>query len=276
MVSVAATDGDPRRIVVVGAGSGIGAATAEHFHTRGDHVLAVDVKPNHTLAAESRQCDLRDAGDIHALLDDLQPEWDLFAYVAGVPGTAPADDVLLVNYLGMRLMVEGMLPRMRRGAAIVTVASTAAVGWDQRTDALAGLLDARDADQVRHWQATQDPQYPVYSTSKQAAIIYSRRLAGVAWRTRGVRVNTISPGPVQTPILGEFEKSMGKEALDMARDAVGRHGTVDDIVPVIDFLGSPRARWINGQDIHVDGGFITSLLAGEPIALAHQPNRAFS
>ena len=272
MVSALPTGEARRRIVVVGAGSGIGAATAEHFHSRGEHVLVVDLKPNHSLAVESRRCDLRDADDIAALLEDLQPDWDLLAYVAGLPGTAPADDVLLVNYLGMRLMVEGMLPRMRRGGAIVTVASTAAVGWEQRTDALAGLLDARDAEQVRAWQATQDPQYPVYSTSKQAAIIYSRRLAGVAWSIYGVRVNTISPGPVHTPILPEFEKSMGKDALDMARDAVGRHGTVDDIVPVIDFLGSPQARWINGQDIHVDAGFITSLLAGSPIALAHQPN----
>jgi NAD(P)-dependent dehydrogenase (short-subunit alcohol dehydrogenase family) len=77
----------------------------------------------------------------------------------------------------------------------------------------------------------------------------------------------VSPGTVQTPILRDFEKTMGKAVLDMARTAVGRYGTVDDIVPVIAFLGSPAARWINGQDIQVDAGFITSLLAGPPIEL---------
>jgi NAD(P)-dependent dehydrogenase (short-subunit alcohol dehydrogenase family) len=60
---------------------------------------------------------------------------------------------------------------------------------------------------------------------------------------------------------------MGKDVLDMCRATVGRHADVDDIVPVISFLGSPRARWITGQDIHVDGGFINSMLAGAPIQL---------
>jgi NAD(P)-dependent dehydrogenase (short-subunit alcohol dehydrogenase family) len=60
---------------------------------------------------------------------------------------------------------------------------------------------------------------------------------------------------------------MGKDVLDMVRATVGRHGTVDDVVPVIEFLGSAEARWINGQDIHVDAGFISSMTAGAPIQL---------
>jgi NAD(P)-dependent dehydrogenase (short-subunit alcohol dehydrogenase family) len=53
----------------------------------------------------------------------------------------------------------------------------------------------------------------------------------------------------------------------MCRSTVGRHATVDDVVPVIAFLGSPEARWITGQDIHVDAGFITSMTAGPPVQL---------
>lgn len=60
---------------------------------------------------------------------------------------------------------------------------------------------------------------------------------------------------------------MGKDLLDNVRDAVGRHGTVGDIVPVIDFLGSDQSRWINGQDIQVDGGFMSSMMAGSSIDL---------
>jgi NAD(P)-dependent dehydrogenase (short-subunit alcohol dehydrogenase family) len=60
---------------------------------------------------------------------------------------------------------------------------------------------------------------------------------------------------------------MGKDLLDSVRATVGRHATVDDVVPLIVFLGSPEARWIVGQDIQVDAGFITSMLAGAPIAL---------
>jgi NAD(P)-dependent dehydrogenase (short-subunit alcohol dehydrogenase family) len=256
-----------RRVVVVGAGSGIGAAAAAHFHATGDHVLAVDCRPHRTPASENEQCDLRDADAIERLLTRIGSGWDLLAHVAGIPGTAPAADVLTVNYLGMRLMAEGMLPLLRQGGAIVAVASTAGLGWPQRSEALAGLLAAGDAEAVRRWQEGQDPSYPVYSTSKEAVIVYAKRLAGPAWTKYGVRVNTVSPGPVQTPILPDFEQTMGKSVLDMASAAVGRHATVDDIVPVIAFLGSSAASWINGQDIQVDAGFITSLTAGPPIEL---------
>ncbi|WP_216899545.1 SDR family oxidoreductase [Nocardia alni] len=256
-----------RKVIVVGAGSGIGAATAAHFHDHGDHVLAVDIRDNATPASQFARCDLRDAAAIAGLLAGLDPGWDLLAYVAGLPGTAPANDVLRVNYLGMRLMTEGTLPLLRRGGSVVTVASVAAVGWEQRIEALNGLLEATDAEAVERWQAAQDPSYPVYSTSKQAAILYVKRLTGPAWAKYGVRVNTVSPGPTETPILPDFEQSMGKDMLDTVRTVAGRHATVDDIVPVIAFLASPEAGWVTGQDIQVDAGFITSLTAGAPIEL---------
>jgi len=260
-------NGERRKIVVVGAGSGIGAAVAAHLHDRGDHVLAVDVREHQTPASECLQCDLRDAAAITALLGQIGSGWDMLAHVAGIPGTAPAADVLKVNYLGMRLMTEGMLPLLREGGSVVAVASTAALGWDLRVDTLAGLLELTDAQAVEKWQAGQDPNYPVYSTSKQAVILYSKRLAGPAWTKYGVRINTVSPGPVETPILADFEQTMGKDVLDMCRATVGRHASVDDIVPVISFLGSPAARWITGQDIQVDGGFISAMTTGAPIQL---------
>jgi NAD(P)-dependent dehydrogenase (short-subunit alcohol dehydrogenase family) len=256
-----------QRIVVVGAGSGIGAAVATHFYDRGDHVLAVDVREHQSPATEYAQCDLRDGQSIREFVNQVGSGWDMLAHVAGIPGTAPAADVLKVNYLGMRLMAEGMLPLIRQGGSIVAVASTAALGWDQRLTTLAGLLDLTDADAVEKWQAEQDPDYPVYSTSKQAVILYCKRLAGPAWAKYGVRVNTVSPGPVETPILTDFEQTMGKEVLDMCRATVGRHATVDDIVPVISFLGSPAAQWMTGQDLQVDAGFINSMVAGTPIQL---------
>jgi NAD(P)-dependent dehydrogenase (short-subunit alcohol dehydrogenase family) len=154
--------GERRKIVVVGAGSGIGAAVATHFHDRGDHVLAVDVRTQQTPPSEYAQCDLRDADSIRALLDGIGSGWDMVAHVAGVPGTAPAADVLKVNYLGMRLMTEGMLPLLRQGGSVVAVASTAALGWDQRIDILTELLELTDADAVERWQESQDPNYPVY------------------------------------------------------------------------------------------------------------------
>lgn len=256
-----------RKVVVVGAGSGIGAATAAHFHQRGDFVLAVDVRAHHTPASRHVCCDLRDAAAIAEFTAGVGDGWDLLAHVAGVPGTAPATDVLTINYLGTRLMVEGMLPRLRPGGAVIAVASVAAFGWEQRIEALNGLLEATDAESVMRWYAEQDCAVPVYNTSKQALVLYAKRLAATARARYGVRINTVSPGPVETPILPDFEQAMGKQTLDTVRDTVGRHAVVDDIVPLIDFLGSPAAGWITGQDVLVDGGFITSITAGTPITV---------
>src|SRR6516165_4717785 len=102
---------DPRRVVVVGAASGIGAATAAHFHHRGDHVLAVDRHRHSTPASEYADCDLANPSEIEALVSRIGPDWDVLAHVAGIPGTAPAVDVLTINYLGTRLMVEGCCHR---------------------------------------------------------------------------------------------------------------------------------------------------------------------
>ncbi|UGT62523.1 SDR family oxidoreductase [Nocardia asteroides] len=256
-----------RRIVVVGAGSGIGAATAAHFHAAGEHVLAVDLRDNDTPATEHRRCDLRDPAAVERLLAAIGDGWDLLAHVAGIPGTAPAAEVLAVNYLGLRRTVTGMLPLLRTGGAVVTVASVAALGWQQRIPELEGLLAATDEAAVLAWQAGQDPAYPVYSTAKQAAVLFATRLAPAAWQKYGVRVNTVSPGPTETPILGDFETSMGKEVLDTVKATVGRHATAADIVPVIAFLGSSAAGWVNGQDLHVDGGFVAPMSVGGPLAL---------
>jgi NAD(P)-dependent dehydrogenase (short-subunit alcohol dehydrogenase family) len=252
-----------RRVVVVGAASGIGAATAAHFHARGDYVLAVDRRRHRSPASEYAQCDLAHPDDIADLLSRIGSGWNLLAHVAGVPGTAPAADVLKINYLGLRLMIEGMLPLMERGGAIVTVGSTAALGWEQRINELSNLLMATNIEAVEQWCADQDPAMAYY-TSKQAVILYTKRIAGFAWANYGIRANVVSPGPVETNILADFETTMGREALEAARRSVGRHATVDDVVPVIEFLGSEQARWINGQDIQVDGGYIASLIAGLP------------
>lgn len=255
-----------RKVVVVGAGSGIGAATAALFHAAGDHVLAVDRDNRNAVASEYVQLDLRDSSAIADLLAEIGPGWDVLAHVAGVPGTLPAHDVLTINFLGFRLMAEGFLPLMRRGGSVIAVASTAGAAWAYRASDLEGLLQCTTASEVADWQSAQDDTYPPYNTSKEALILFAKRLAPPAWAQRGIRVNTVSPGPVETPILRDFEQSMGTEILELSRTTVGRHATVADIAPVIGFLASPASNWIVGQDIQVDGGFANSIMSAVPTA----------
>ena len=78
---------------------------------------------------------------------------------------------------------------------------------------------------------------------------------------RGVRVVSISPGVVDTPILPDFRASMGDAAIDAATAEAGRLAKPDDIAPVIAFLLSAEARWVSGVDLRVDGGLVGGRLA---------------
>jgi NAD(P)-dependent dehydrogenase (short-subunit alcohol dehydrogenase family) len=255
------TNGAGLRALVVGGASGIGAATAAHFQRTGAEVLVADITPPSDASVNFVQCDLRNPASIDALLGTAGGGWDVLAHVAGLPGTRPARDVVAVNFLGMRRMVRGMLGQINPGGSIVVVASTAGMLWQHHTESLGTLLGIDDAAGLDAWLEAQGHALSAYNVSKEAAILAMKRLAPQAWSDLQIRINTVSPGPVDTPILGDFEKHMGKDFLDSVAATVGRHARVDDIVPVIAFLASPDARWIIGQDIHVDGGFTSSLIS---------------
>lgn len=249
------------RVLVTGGSSGIGRAAAERFRAAGADVTVLDIKPPPAGEFNYVPCDLSDPGSIDRALAELGGEWDAVAHVAGIPGTAPADLVLAVNFLGLRKFVTGIVGSVRRGGSVTVVASTAGTMWSARQAELAGLLATDSFEDGVVWYAAHPADYPPYNLSKEAAIAFVKVLSAQAWSTHGVRLNTVSPGPTETPILTEFEASMGKDLLDGVRASVGRHATVADIAPVIEFLAGPGAGWVIGQDIQVDGGFVAGLTA---------------
>src|SRR5262249_58695019 len=85
---------------------------------------------------------------------------------------------------------------------------------------------------------------------------------GLGRAEMGIRINAVLPGPVETPILADFEESMGKDNLDGVKDLLGRHAAPADIADAILFLASDAARWINGHALVVDGGIPPALLLG--------------
>jgi NAD(P)-dependent dehydrogenase (short-subunit alcohol dehydrogenase family) len=85
---------------------------------------------------------------------------------------------------------------------------------------------------------------------------------GLAVAQLGLRINAVLPGPVETPILADFEESMGKDNLDGLKTLLGRHATPQDIADVAVFLASDAARWINGQTLVVDGGVTGAVFSG--------------
>ncbi|SEO86346.1 SDR family oxidoreductase [Trujillonella endophytica] len=257
--------GETRRVAVVGAASGIGADLLARWVERGDEVHVLDHVAVGGADAASIACDLRDPASIESAVRALPDGLDAVAHVAGVPGTRPADDVLAVNFLGMRHLVELVLPKVVPGGAVTVVASTAGGAWRARLPALEPLLATDSVAAGLAWLSDTPAGYPVYNLSKEAAIAFVARRSVAAWREGRVRLNTVSPGPVETPILGDFEQSMGKDVLDGVRAAVGRHATTADVVPVIDAVCGAGFGWVIGQDVQVDAGFMAGLASGATV-----------
>ena len=97
------------------------------------------------------------------------------------------------------------------------------------------------------------PNYSTYAASKATMEHVTRALAKeIDWK-RNITINTIGPGPVDTSFLRDSETP---EGLAAGTRLVGRLGEINDIVPLVEFLASPQSRWVNGQTIFINGGYV--------------------
>src|SRR5699024_325584 len=92
----------------------------------------------------------------------------------------------------------------------------------------------------------------------EAVIADMIRLA-IARPVPGMRTNTVSPGTVDTPLLPDFRATIGEDAVNGAARWAGRHARPADIADVVAFLASDAARWVNGVDLPVDGGYAAQI-----------------
>ncbi|MDA3628813.1 SDR family oxidoreductase [Saccharopolyspora sp. WRP15-2] len=252
-----------RPVLVTGAGSGIGAALATRLVGAGLQVIGVDRAAEMPEGVEPICCDLTDPQALAVAVDQLRsrfPRLEGLAHVAGVPGTADAATVLAVNWLAPRRLTEALLDSLE-GGAIVSVASLAG-HHPEYADQVAELAELADED-LQGWAQREGLTGPrAYDLSKKLLIHHGKVLAA-RLLPRGVRSNTISPGPVHTPILGDFQSSMNG-SVERSEHLVGRHASADEIAAPAAFLLSDEASWINGVDLVADGGLIASRTAPTP------------
>lgn len=264
MDATSTSAGPARRIVVTGAASGIGAALAARLVATGHEVLGVDRDTDGVPAgATPVRCDLTDAAATAATTERITAAGGLdgLAAVAGVPGTSPAAAVYAVNVLGLRRFTEAVAPTIRPGGAIVLLSSMAGYRGAATEDQAADLLDLGDEALARGLTALDLDGPEAYQLSKQLVHHYTTRLAA-RLHPAGVRVLSVSPGPVETPILADFRATM--PSLDVASALVGRNARADEIAAILDFLLSPDASWLNGIDVRADGGLTALRSVGVP------------
>lgn len=221
-------------VVVTGAGQGQGAAEARLLAAEGARVIGCDLKPEPAEdlpGVEYRELDVTDAAAWAALAAELDLVDGLVAN-AGVTWRArladldPADlaRVSEVNVTGTLLGIQALTPLMTDGGSVVVVGSVAA---------LTG-------------------HYPVAYTASKWALRGLAKAACLELGPRGIRVNTVHPGYIETPMTASAAPSF-RDA-NVAETPLGRTGTVDEVAPLVLFLVSDESSFISGAEIPVDGG----------------------
>ena len=252
-----------KTIVVTGISSGIGARIGELGLALGAEVIGLDINPPPSPLGVFVKIDIGDPASATEVAWLLPGRFDALLNVAGVSGVSGAAKTLAVNFYGLRALAEALAPQIREGGAVVNIASIAGYGWRanlERAKALIAPAGIPDIAALIAAHGVADAEgYPL---SKELLLLWTQRAAHLPlFKSRGVRVNAVSPGPVTTPILKEFRAVFGDPRVDEDIERVGRAGVAADIAPPALFLCSDGARWINGANLPVDGGLEASINA---------------
>ncbi|MGD0723121.1 MAG: coniferyl-alcohol dehydrogenase [Roseiarcus sp.] len=252
-----------KTIVVTGVSSGIGARVGGLALALGADVVGLDIKPPAAPIGAFVPIDIGSPSAAAAVVAKLPRRIDALCNVAGVSGISGAERALAVNFYGLRALTEALAPRLREGGAVVNIASIAGYGWRAELERAKAFVAAPGFPDIgallaRHEVADAEG----YPLSKELLLLWTLRAAHQPlFKDRGIRVNAVSPGPVTTPILGEFRAIFGDPRVDEDIARVGRAGSAADIAPAVAFLCSDGARWINGANLPVDGGLEASIHA---------------
>ena len=247
-----------KNIVVTGAASGIGAETVAELKRHGATVIGVDRNPIDGDVDRAIAADLLDAASIDALVGEIGSGIDALCNVAGLPPTAPASAVLGVNAVALMRLTEKSVGNLNQGASIVNMSSLAGLGWQKSLAACKEFIDNATFDNLEEMVEKHEAHGArSYFFSKEILWVWTMRNRWT-WRDRGIRMNSVCPGPVDTPILDDFIATLGERAEEDMK-VMDRPGHPTDIAPVVAFLCSDQSAWIRGANLPVDGGLFAHM-----------------
>ena len=236
--------------VVTGGGSGIGLATAKRFAAEGAHTVITGRNKDSLDAASVEigsqaiavQSDVSDLGQVSGLYEDIKRDFgriDIVFANAGIAQVAPFENVeedfydrhFDINTKGLFFTVQKALPFLGDGASIILCGS---------------ILSGKGMANLS-----------VYNATKAAVRSFARTWAE-EFRSRHVRVNVISPGPIETPMfnkLGVTEEQVHEMgAALLPQIPLGRLGRAEEVANAALFLASDESSFVNGAELAVDGG----------------------
>lgn len=249
-----------KTIVITGVSSGIGSDTAKLLRLQGARVIGVDRNDPMLTLDGFVKADLSAPETIDAAIAQLPQRIDALCNIAGVPGTAPVDLVARVNYLGLRHLTLGLLDRMG-GGSVVNIASILGAEWPARLEPHRALAQTTSFAAGQTWLDQHPvPQDTCYQYFKEALIVWTTTQSQPIFMQHNVRMNCVAPGPVFTPILGDFVQMLGQERVEKDAHRMKRPAFSDEVAPVIAFLCSDAARWVSGINLPVDGGLASTYI----------------
>jgi NAD(P)-dependent dehydrogenase (short-subunit alcohol dehydrogenase family) len=229
--------------VITGVAGGIGGATAAVFAREGARVVGVD-KAEHSIGELPLQADVADEDAIRSVYTRAREEFGRVDVLFNNAGISPTDDasvldttleawerVQAVNLRSVFLCCKHGIPHLLEagGGSVINTASFVAV------------LGAATS-QIS------------YTASKGGVLALSREL-GVEFARRGVRVNALCPGPVDTPLLRElYAKDPEQAARRLVHVPMGRFAKAEEIADAVLFLASDESRYVTATAFMVDGG----------------------
>jgi NAD(P)-dependent dehydrogenase (short-subunit alcohol dehydrogenase family) len=239
-----------KTILITGGTTGIGLATAQLLQAEGARVIVTGRNPETLAAARatlgpSAIVIASDSGSVAAAqalgaeIKKHTPTLDAVFLNAGIGQFGPIeamtpkhfDDMFGVNVRGLYFQLQSLLPLLANPSAVLLNASVVA--------------------------ELSLPATSIYSATKAAVVSLGKTLA-VELAPRGIRINTLSPGPIKTPIYGKLgfpaEAQKGFEDNMAAQSLFKRFGTADEVAKLARFLLSDDSSYIIGENIAVDGG----------------------
>lgn len=252
-----------KRVVVMGCFSGMGAACARILVDLGAEVHGADIKPSPVSGLASfTNVDLKNPTSISAGVKSIGGEIDALFNVSGLPQTFPGEDVVTVNFLGIRYWTETWLPKIRSGGAIVSVSSLAGMRYLERQPLLNQFMELTDFDSARAWfTANAEEVGDPYTLSKEAINTWTQKMAP-SLMERDIRINCTMPSPIDTPMLGQFRKIAGDAVLGAFAGAKGRFSTPEEQALPLILLNSDAATFVSGTCLPVDAGLSGGLATG--------------
>jgi NAD(P)-dependent dehydrogenase (short-subunit alcohol dehydrogenase family) len=254
---------DGKRVVITGAYSGMGAETVKMLAEAGAEIHALDIKEVTGRVARFIQTDVGDPAAIDAAIAQIGAPIHCLFNCAGIPQTFPPIEVMKVNLLGLRHLTERVLPLMPEGGAVAHVASIAGSQWPQRLEIIKELLATPDFAAGQEWCENHLEQISDgYGFSKECVTVYGMMRAKSVVQ-QSIRINCLSPGLVETPMMPAFRQTTGPKVLDWtASQGNGRLARAEEMAPPLIFLNSDEASYVNGANLFVDGGFTGALGTG--------------